>query len=138
VLRTNLRIGQPAPDFIFEMTTAHQATLRKLAGTPVILVFWVSASQPSIDEVKTLQATSPASRKPVVIAINDGDPLELANRTAKAGNLHAIIVLDPRRSISNAYGIRAWPTTVFIDSRGLVSAIHQPSTEQSRNSGRQD
>jgi hypothetical protein len=32
-------------------------------------------------------------------------------------------VADPARAISKAYGIAAWPTTVYIDPQGVVRDV---------------
>ena len=60
----------------------------------------------------------------MLIAINDGDSADLARKIAgQNGFSAASLTIDPRREIALAYGVRIWPTTVFIDSHGLVSDI---------------
>lgn len=125
VLRTTLRLGQPSPNFLFEYAPKRELTLRKLAGRPVILVFWKSSSQPSIEAVRDLQdTTGPAGGPaPMVLAINDGDPIDLAKKVAAENRLSATIVTDPKREISFAYGVNIWPTIVTLDALGLVRDI---------------
>lgn len=118
----SLRIGRQAPNFVFEFAPGRGLTLRKLAGRPVVLVFWKSASKPSIETVRDLQEPTgkAGAQGPVMLAINDGEARELAKRVAAENGLSAIIVPDPQRSISLAYGVNIWPTIVFIDAFGLV------------------
>jgi peroxiredoxin len=132
MLRANLKIGWPPPNLLFEYAPGRALTLRKLSGRPAIdraaqvaLVFWKSSSKPSIETVRELQETTrePGAREPVVLAINDGDAPELAKRLAAEHRLSAILVPDPKRQISLAYGVSIWPTTVFIDASGLVRKI---------------
>ena len=72
------------PNVLFAYDAGHPLTLRKLAGQPVRLVFWKSASTPSIAAVRDLSATASKTggRGPVVLAVNDGDSPELAKRVA--------------------------------------------------------
>lgn len=116
MLGLSLRIGWPAPNFLFELAPGRGLTLRKLAG-PTILVFWKSASKPSIETVRDLQETTR------VLAINDGEAPQLAKKAAAENGLSATIVTDPERSISLVYGVNIWPTVVFIDAFGLVRMI---------------
>jgi peroxiredoxin len=125
MLRLNLRLGRPAPNFLFELAPGHQLTLRKLAGRAIILAFWTSASKPSLEVVRDLQKPTGTAggQGPVVLAINDGDAVELARRVAAENRLSAILVTDPKRTISLAYGVNIWPTIVFIDASGVVTQI---------------
>jgi peroxiredoxin len=124
MLGLNLRIGRQAPNFLFELAAGHGLTLRKVAR-PVILVFWKSASKPSMEAVRDLQnATGKvAGQGPVVLAINDGEAPELAKKVAAENGLSATLVTDPERMISLAYGVNLWPTIVLIDAFGLVRGI---------------
>ncbi len=125
MLGSNLRIGQPPPNFLFELAPGRGLTLRKLVGRPATLVFWNSSSKPSIQTVRDLQKSTgkAAGPGPVVLAINDGEAPELAKRVAAENGLSAIIVTDPKRQISRAYGVNIWPTIVFLDAFGLVREI---------------
>jgi hypothetical protein len=116
----NLRLGHSAPNFLFEPEPGSSLTLRKLAGRPVTLVFWNSASRPSIEAARAYQKPSANS---VLLAINDGEASELARRVAAENGLSANLVIDPNREISLAYGVTIWPTVIFCDSRGVTSGI---------------
>jgi peroxiredoxin len=125
LLKLNLRIGQPPPNFLFEFAPGQALTLRKVAGRPAVLVFWRSTSRPSIDAVRDVQATAGTSggAGPVLLAINDGEAAELARRAAAENGLTATIVTDAERNIALAYGVTIWPTAIFLDASGLVQAI---------------
>jgi len=126
VLGLSLRIGRSAPNFLFELAPGQRATLRKIAGRPIILVFWKSASKASLQAALDLQKTigkTAGQRRPILLAINDGEAPELARRVALENGLTATLVPDPRRNISLAYGVNIWPTTVFLDASGLVTGI---------------
>jgi peroxiredoxin len=127
LVSTGARIGQPPPNFMFSHAAGSDLTLRKLIGRPVILVFWRSASAPSIEAVRAVSTSPPhgAWRKAVVLAVNDGESREIAEKAAAAANITAAVVSDPARTISSAYGISAWPTIVYLDARGVVREVRQ-------------
>jgi peroxiredoxin len=118
------RIGHAPPNFLFSPAAGHGLTLRKLAGRPVILVFWKSTARLSLEAARTA-ATSPpdpAWKNAVVLAINDGESGDVVTKAATAG-FPATIVPDPNRAISRAFGVRAWPTLVFLDARGILRDV---------------
>jgi peroxiredoxin len=124
-LRPNLRVGQPVPNFIFPMAPGQDLTLRKLAGRFVVLAFWKSSSRASLDALLDLQESFARSgaQGPVLLAINDGDPEELATKVAGEYGVTALVVPDPDGQITRACGINVWPTLVFLDDSGLVTDI---------------
>jgi peroxiredoxin len=122
VLHLNATLGQSAPNFLFQYTTGRQLTLSKLRGQIVTLVFWRSHSAPSMQAIgAALQANN--GTKPLVLAINDGESAEHAQRALSQAKLSAILVADPGRNISTAYGVSAWPTMVSIDASGIISGV---------------
>ncbi|MGZ4819707.1 MAG: peroxiredoxin family protein [Terriglobales bacterium] len=120
VSRLAARIGHPAPNFLFEYTSGREMPLSKLRGRPALLVFWKSSSPPSIEAVRDLAAGDANS---VVLAINDGEPVEAVRRSAAKNRFSATVVPDPKRDISSAYGVDLWPTIVAVDAAGLITGI---------------
>jgi len=59
----------------------------------------------------------------VVLAINDGEPADLAQKVFTANKLTPTLVTDPARMISVAYGVSIRPTIVFIDAWGAVTGV---------------
>jgi len=123
-LKSNARIGHPPPNFLFEFAAGQQLTLRKLSG-PVTIVFWRSTSQPSIEAVLRAQRTHERSgaNGQTLLAINDGEPIEVAKRIAAEHHLPGILVTDPNRAISAAYGVNAWPLSISIDASGVITEL---------------
>ena len=121
------RIGHAPPNFMFPHAAGSDLTLRKLIGRPVILVFWRSASAPSVEAVRAVSTSPPHSawRNAVVLAVSDGESREIAEKAASAAKITATVVADPTRAISRAYGITAWPTVVYLDARGVVREVRQ-------------
>ena len=122
-VRSSARVGHLPPNFVFNVAPQHQLALRKLIGRPVALVFWRAASVASIEAARTM-ASRAVAEGTVILAINDGDPKELATEVANRSGFAERLVVDTHRRISMAYGVTAWPTAVLIDQRGVVSAVH--------------
>lgn len=125
LLQLSVRVGQFPPNFVFDYAPGREMPLRKLVGRPVVLVFWKSSSKPSLETLRELQKTNgkPGGRGPVVLAINDGEPAELAQKVAAEHKLSALVVTDPEREIALAYGVNIWPTTIFLDALGVVRDV---------------
>lgn len=123
--RLNPRIGQPAPDFLFEYAAGQYLPLSKLKGRARVLVFWKSSVRASLEAVLDLQKSgaSAAAKAPIVLAINDGEEPELARRVAAGAGITTSVVTDPKREISLAYGVSLWPTIVSLDPSGIVAGI---------------
>jgi len=123
--RLNVRIGQPAPNFLFEFTSGREMELAKLFGQRnIILVFWRSSVKASIQAIRDLQASVAKSKSPAILmAVNDGEDPSVARAVAAESGLTAILVTDPKREISVGYGVSLWPTIVSIDLSGAVAGI---------------
>jgi peroxiredoxin len=121
--RLNTRIGQPAPNFLFEYAPGRHMPLTKLSGKPAVFVFWKTAVRPSIQAVRDLQDMGSGPSAPMVLAINDGDDPEVARAAAAEGGITATVVTDSRREIGLAYGVTLWPTIVILSESGIVAGI---------------
>ena len=124
--RLNARIGQPAPDFLYEYTPGRELPMNKLSGKPVILVFWKSSVRVSIQAVRDVQASATGigtGTAPFVLAVNDGEEPDVARAVAAESGITAILVTDPKRDISAGYGVSMWPTIVSIDETGMIAGI---------------
>lgn len=128
MLTASARLGHAPPNFLFEYAKGKQITIRKMAGRPTTMVFWRAGSAPSIDAVLELQRQA-SGGDGLLLAINDGDPAEVAAKTAASHKFTALVVPDPAREISAGYGVTVWPTVVSVDSFGVVSSIRYAKME---------
>ena len=120
-----VRMGKRPPNFIFEPVPGSDMTLRKTAGRPVTLIFWRASSDKSIEAVRNSERTASNGSGHLVLAINDGDPVETAKRVAAENRFSATLVTDPSRKISVAYGVDIWPTIISVDALGVARTIRQ-------------
>ena len=137
LLRPNVRLGQPAPNFLFEYSAGRELTLSKLKGRRVALVFWHSSSAPSLQAIKAVLPAKNGAPPPLVLAINDGESPEHAHRVLAEKKTSAIAVADPGRKIATAYGVSVWPTIVSIDASGIISGVQLGYAEAAPASARQ-
>jgi hypothetical protein len=117
-----LQAGDRPPNFLFQFPPGQQLDLRKLAGGPVVLVFFKSASPTSVETIQALHHLYdlPGVTHSVIVAIDDGDAGQFARGLAAGEEGGIIVVPDPERQISLAYRIAVWPTIIFLDTNGLV------------------
>jgi peroxiredoxin len=121
-LRLVLREGMQAPDFSIELAHGQRLPLRELHGRRVLLTFWTTWAEPCLREFQQLERSHRGAGReaPIILAINDGEPAEVAARFLKEHHLTAMLVADADRKISRRYGVHCWPTTIALDEQGRI------------------
>jgi peroxiredoxin len=121
----SVRVDGPAPDFLFPYAANRRMALRTLRGRRVVVSFWTSWSEPSLAELSQLQKLGGQGDQPppVVLAVNDGEEPQFAEKFLRQAGLSLPFVPDPDRRIAKAFGVSCWPTTVTIDEQGIVRRI---------------
>lgn len=126
-----LRVGQPAPPLylkaLLQAPADSPATLARLKGKAVVLEFWGTWCAPCIAAFPHLNELVKNTRdEPVVfIAVTD----EPANQVAaflEKKTLATWVGIDDIGTTTQAYGVRAFPTTVLIDPDGIVRGVTTP------------
>jgi len=123
-LRSTVAAGDAAPDAPLRLAEGRELPLRRLRGGSVVLCFWSSCSEASIDQLRELrEAAEAASETPVeILGIGDGETPQQVAEVAKREQLPFPLVPDPERSIARRYGISSWPSTVQTGPAGRVVA----------------
>lgn len=121
-------IGEEAPSFELELLDGGRTDLSTHRGRPVIVNFWASWCAPCREEIPDLiEAWREHSDKGLVIlAVNLTDQERRKDIGRFAGELGIPfpILLDQRGKVRELYELVSVPTTVFIDSAGIVRGLH--------------
>jgi peroxiredoxin len=118
-------VGHPAPDFTLDTLNGETLTLSDLKGRPVILNFWATWCGPCRAEAPALESASRLiGNAGVILGVNvQEDPLRVLDFAEQLGLTYPI-VFDRDASIAKLYRVRAYPTTYFIDSQGIIAELY--------------
>ena len=116
------RVGFLAPDFTLEGMDGQPMSLRDLQGKAVILNFWATWCPPCKEEMPALEKIYRDHREDgvVVLGVNQMEARPQVQRFLEEYNLTFPVVLDIRGEVGRLYRVRAYPTTYFIDARGVI------------------
>ena len=115
-------VGEAAPNFELQNLDGQSISLSSLRGKPVLVNFWATWCGPCVSEMPYIQEIHEewSDRGLMVLAINIGDSAAEAEQFLQEHNLSLPVLLDTRNVVASQYGIRAIPTTFFIDKDGIV------------------
>ena len=119
--------GFLAPDLTLSTLEGTDLSLRDLRGSPVILNFWASWCPPCRAEMPAFQQVFQeyGDMGLTIAAVNltSQDSIQEAAAFISSNNLTYPILLDETGSVGRLYKIHSLPTTVFIDSEGIIQKI---------------
>lgn len=125
-------VGSSAPDFQFKLFQGEESlgksdlNLSEVAGQPIVLNFWARLCGPCWSEMPELQDFfEERGDQLLLLGIDIGQFTGLGSPKDAGKLLDSLGVTYPAgytddASIASKYRIRAMPTTVFIDSKGVV------------------
>jgi cytochrome c biogenesis protein CcmG/thiol:disulfide interchange protein DsbE len=117
--------GYLAPDFTLTSTQGEQISLHDFRGQPVILNFWATWCPPCRSEAPHFQDVSLIyNGQAKIIGIDQGEPLTVVADFGASFGLTYPLLLDLDNAINRAYGVTALPTTIFVDSHGVVREVY--------------
>jgi len=123
------KIGKRAPEIDLPTLTGGRVELSKMRGHPVVVSFWGTWCPPCRDEFPELirmQAKHSAAGL-YIIGVNGRDQERSTRDVQRFVELFPVafpIALDKRGLVRRKYKIEGQPTTVFIDSSGVVRKVH--------------
>ncbi|MCL5999558.1 MAG: TlpA family protein disulfide reductase [Chloroflexi bacterium] len=122
---SGLREGVQAPDFTLNTLSGKPVALNSLRGRRVLVNFWASWCPPCLQEMPDLKAAYTALKDDGVEFVGIGLQDETANlQKFVADNVVPYIILeDPKGTVGNAYGVLGMPTTILVDSNGVVRKV---------------
>lgn len=117
--------GQPAPDFTLENLDGEPMALEDLRGKVVLLNFWATWCGPCRVEMPALESRHQQYPEQLaVVGIDFDEPKENVAAFMEEFGLTFPILLDPGAVVQDAYRIRGYPTSVFLDQDGTVQIVH--------------
>jgi cytochrome c biogenesis protein CcmG/thiol:disulfide interchange protein DsbE len=118
-------IGHPAPEFSLVAADGDTLALDDLKGQPVLINFWATWCPPCRAEIPALEAASQVfDGQAVILGINvQENPDRVVNFMAELDMTYPV-VFDEDVAIAQTYRVRAYPTTYFVDARGVIVDIY--------------
>jgi cytochrome c biogenesis protein CcmG, thiol:disulfide interchange protein DsbE len=120
-------LGSPAPDFSLKTFAGGTARLSDYKGRPVFLNFWASWCKPCRAEMSDIIAAYNAHKDQLqVLAINLTDQEHMSDARRFVDELHVPfpVLLDEKGKVRKSYALRGVPTSVFIDTNGIVRLVN--------------
>lgn len=118
-------VGKPAPDFDLKGLDGQSVKLSSLKGKVVLLDFWATWCPPcvrSLPEINQLYHSKKGSGVEV-FAVNVGEELPLVKKFLDSKKLDLPVLLDTDEAAFESLGINSIPTTVIVNSEGIVHKV---------------
>lgn len=117
--------GYMAPDFTLPTSYGESLTLSDLRGQPVVLNFWATWCPPCRAEMPDLQATSRKFNGRVAfLGVDQGENAGTIIKFRDENGITYPLLVDEDNTVNDTYGIRALPTTIFINADGVVTEVY--------------
>lgn len=129
---TLVDVGMPAPDFSFTLTDGSTHTLHELRGKKVLINFMTTWCSHCNDEMPHLQHAGIEffDAGLVVLGIVADERVEMIETFAQHHQVTFPLIADPSGAIRNRYGVEGFPKSYFINSEGMVVAVHLGSIDR--------
>lgn len=116
--------GNLAPNFRLVSIDGEVIELADLRSRPVFLNFWATWCFACVSEMPAMQRISDQYGDDlIVLGVNVGEDPGDASTFAQNNDIQYRLVLDPNQHVTQEYLVRAMPTSVFIDSDGVVDSV---------------
>ncbi len=115
-------VGATVPSFALTALSGERVDLRDMRGAPLVLNFWATWCEPCRAEMPLLEAYVDLGRSAGlrILAINFDEPEALVRSFVDELDLTYDVLLDPGAYVQNLYRVRGYPTTFFVDARGVI------------------
>ena len=121
-------LGAVAPDFSLKTLAGDTVTLSHLRGHPVFLNFWATWCKPCRGEMSDIiaayDAHHTAGLEVVAINLTDQERMKDVRTFVDDLRLPFPVLLDEKGKVRKTYRLRGVPTSVFIDTLGVVHLVN--------------
>lgn len=115
-------LGDPAPAFALPALDGSRLSLEQLHGQPVILNFWWSGCPPCREEMPLLQRYVDAHPNVRLVLVDPVDGVDGARAFVASVHVRAPVLLDDGGRVAAAYGVAAYPTSIFVRPDGTMAS----------------
>jgi len=134
----SVKTGDPAPAIALEAIIPDQppshASLKALEGKAVVLEFWATWCGPCVEAIPHFnQLVKRFEGRPIQFISVTSEDSAVVKRFLNARPIAGWIGLDPANKLFKEYGLEALPSTVLIDSHGMIAGMTQPATLTEKN-----
>jgi len=119
----SIPLGNKAPDFSLRTVDGTILTPSDFEGKVLILLFWRPNQKRSTDALKDVsEIIKKYKDKGVesITIIEESESIEDAKKTLSENKISLPLAIDTDRIAYGDYGVRVHPTTVLIDSKGIL------------------
>ena len=118
-------VGKPASEFELISLQGVPVKLSQFRGQATVVNYWATWCGPCKEEMPLLESRyKKYLPELVVLGVDAGEDPDLVSRFVDDLGLTFPILLDNDYEVESLFGITAYPTTIFIDSDGIIQARH--------------
>jgi thiol-disulfide isomerase/thioredoxin len=119
------RIGSRFPGFTLPDIHGNSVDSETFHGKPLVINFWATWCAPCKLEMPLLADIHRNYKgKLSLVAINFEENNQIASKFLLTNNFDLPVLLDESGTITNSFGVRAFPVTFFIDENGIIQFIY--------------
>lgn len=123
-----LELGQAAPEFGLKLLTGGEAALSQFKGRPVLVNFWATWCKPCRREMPEIIAAYEAHRthdlEVLAVNLSDQEKMKDVRKFVAEMALPFPVLLDEKGKTRERYRLITVPTSIFIDTDGIVREIN--------------
>ncbi len=121
----SIAIGSPAPNFELTTLDGEPFSLSQSRGKAVIVNFWATWCPPCKEEMPLLQQYSAArSADLMVLGVDVMETADVVKPFASEIGITFPVLFDETGQVYDLYRLRGLPTSFFLDSEGVLRAVH--------------
>ncbi|OAT79406.1 TlpA family protein disulfide reductase [Desulfotomaculum copahuensis] len=138
--KTGTAVGEQAPDFTLGTIDGKKISLSSFRGRPVMLNFWATWCPPCQEEMPEIEKFYRQNGGKIqLLAVNltaNEKSTDQVKQFLQSGGYTFPVLLDQNGDLARQYMIRYIPTSMFIDSGGIIRFAHTgPMTMQMLQEG---
>lgn len=116
-----VRDRPPLPDITLQTVSGQRAPLAAFKGKPMVVNIWATWCPPCLREMPVLLRAQQAHGDIHYVFVNQGETPQQVRAYLVRHNLPLRnVLLDTRGQLAAAYGVSAYPTTLYVDAQGQL------------------